>query len=301
MSLCPVCGETRLDVVYKGPIRTGRFREQTSQSYAVQRCQACDTAWVDGGVFDYTGTTYREQVDGAATIEEYHRLHDRDQGRALEIVGTEGLRGLVIADIGCGGGSFLDTVKGFAASTLAIEPGTFYHDGLQTKGHHPYDSLEHALGTHAGKVDLATCFSVIEHVEDPVRLLKQARALLKPGGRLVISTPNREDWLLQLLPEEYGAFFYRCAHRWYLTARSLEEIVRRAGFTDMQVHYRHRFGLANLLLWLRDRRPTGHNAVVVPAVLDAAFGGAMCEAGLADYLYADITNTVAIGEGWPCT
>lgn len=288
---CPICGAERTGVVYQGPIRMGRYGDSSDQSFSVPHCLTCDTAWLDEDFFDYSQEHYRKQVDGEASIEAYHRVHDRDQVNALEVVGTGEMRGAVVADIGCGGGSFLDAVKGFAAKTLAIEPATFYHAGLQDKGHCPYAGLEQALEAHAGAVDLATCLSVIEHVDDPVRVLEQARQLLKPGGRLVLSTPNRNDWLLQLLPKEYGAFFYRAAHRWYLTARSLEEIGRCAGFNEIQVRHRHRFGLSNMLLWLRDKRPTGHDAVAVPPVLDAAFRGTLDHVGLADYLYAELKST----------
>ncbi len=297
MNQCLICGKSHLDVVYQGPIRLGRYGDVSSQPYSIPHCLDCDSAWLEEKFFDYTQAEYRERVDGDASIEEYHRIHDRDQARALVEVGTDRLRDRVVADIGCGGGAFLDTVKGFAARTLAIEPAGFYHDGLRAKGHEPYASIEQALGKHVGQVDLAVCLSVIEHVEAPVQLLEQACQLLKPGGRLVVSTPNRNDWLLQLLPAEYGAFFYRAAHRWYLTAQSLREVAVRAGFYEIQIRHRHRFGLSNLMLWLRDRRPTGQDAISVSAVLDAAFRESLNEAGSADYLYAELRKAGTDGEG----
>jgi len=39
-------------------------------------------------------------------------------------------------------------------------------------------------------IDVAFCTEVIEHVNDPVNLLKEIRVLLKPKGRLVITVPN---------------------------------------------------------------------------------------------------------------
>lgn len=38
--------------------------------------------------------------------------------------------------------------------------------------------------------DLVTCSEVIEHVENPRRLVREARRVLKPGGVLVLTTPN---------------------------------------------------------------------------------------------------------------
>jgi 2-polyprenyl-3-methyl-5-hydroxy-6-metoxy-1,4-benzoquinol methylase len=286
MSSCPICKAVQLDILYNGKIRMGRFGTDSEQSHSIQHCTSCDAAWLEGTFFDYASKDYREKVDGDASIEDYYRIHDCDQARALAELGTDGLRGQCVVDIGCGGGAFLDLVKGFASSTIAIEPAVFYHEALHSNGHLVYSSIEEALEKHAGLVNQVVLFSVIEHVDDPVVLLDQARRLLRTGGRILLSTPNREDWLLELLPSEYGAFFYRAAHRWYFNAKSLRRIAEMAGFTDTEIRYRHRFGLANFLMWLRDRRPAGHASVDVSPVLDAAFVGAMNDSGLGDYIYA---------------
>jgi 2-polyprenyl-3-methyl-5-hydroxy-6-metoxy-1,4-benzoquinol methylase len=41
-----------------------------------------------------------------------------------------------------------------------------------------------------GHFAMVTAVEVIEHVETPIGLLRNARRLLKPGGRIVITTPN---------------------------------------------------------------------------------------------------------------
>jgi 2-polyprenyl-3-methyl-5-hydroxy-6-metoxy-1,4-benzoquinol methylase len=46
-------------------------------------------------------------------------------------------------------------------------------------------------GAHLGPTDCVTCLEVIEHLHtDPVVLLQRIRAALRPGGLLVLSTPN---------------------------------------------------------------------------------------------------------------
>lgn len=42
------------------------------------------------------------------------------------------------------------------------------------------------------KVDYVICFQFIEHIQDPKQLLKEATNLLKPGGKLIVSTPNAQ-------------------------------------------------------------------------------------------------------------
>jgi SAM-dependent methyltransferase len=48
-----------------------------------------------------------------------------------------------------------------------------------------------ALDPGLGTFDVATCFEVLEHLEDQEALLERVAALLRPDGVLVLSTPNR--------------------------------------------------------------------------------------------------------------
>jgi 2-polyprenyl-3-methyl-5-hydroxy-6-metoxy-1,4-benzoquinol methylase len=45
------------------------------------------------------------------------------------------------------------------------------------------------------RFDVVVCGEVIEHVDDPVRLVKFAKRHLAPGGRILMSTPNPFYWL----------------------------------------------------------------------------------------------------------
>ena len=275
--------------MYEGPIRVGRFGSLSERPHTVWRCSVCGAGCLDEQtLIDYGSAEYRELVDGGDTVEQFHALHDGEQAEKLRIVGADRLRDRVVADIGCGAGSFLDLAKGMACATLGIEPTRAYHDTLRASGHAVFPYADQVSDEWVGRVDLAVCFSVVEHVQDPVCLLAGIRHLLAPTGRLVLSTPNRRDWLLEVLPQDYGAFFYRLVHQWYFDAASIEQLALRAGFSHCAVAYVHRFDLSNLLLWLRDRRPTGLGKLAVPAALDAAYARGLEAAGRADYLYATL-------------
>ena len=49
-----------------------------------------------------------------------------------------------------------------------------------------------------GSFDVVLCGDVIEHLRDPVAALARLRPLLRPGGRLVLSTPNVANWAIRL-------------------------------------------------------------------------------------------------------
>jgi ubiquinone/menaquinone biosynthesis C-methylase UbiE len=45
-----------------------------------------------------------------------------------------------------------------------------------------------------GSFDKILCSEVIEHIPDASRALREMLRVLRPGGRLVLSTPNKESW-----------------------------------------------------------------------------------------------------------
>ena len=89
--------------------------------------------------------------------------------------------------------------------------------------------------------DVVVAGDVLEHLPDPLRVLRACCAGLKPGGSVVLSLPNiaHADVKLQLLR---GRFPYRDTglldrtHLHFFTLESIEELVRDAGLqlTDLQ-------------------------------------------------------------------
>ena len=283
---CGVCGGKDHDVLYHGPIRIGRFGSYSQRPRTVWRCLQCGAGRLPLASVDYESSEYRTLVDGTDTVVGFRRSHDGEQAEKLRILGTEDLRDRVCMDVGCGGGSFLDLIKGFARTTIGIEPTASLRSALAAGKHLAFPYCADVPEEWSGRVDVAVAFSILEHVEDPVGLLRDIHRLLAPGGRLLVSTPNRNDLLLELLPEDYPRFFYRVVHLWYFEAASLTALLHRAGFTDVTVRHVHRFDVSNAVLWLRDKRPTGLGALASTRDADTVYRGLLENSGRADYVYA---------------
>lgn len=262
---CEVCGASDWATVFTGPIRDGSFGNLTAQDHTIYQCAVCrvqrleESACKDDSF--YVGKKYRELLGEASDAEGFWAKHDIHQNRNLNVIWPHSIRNQVVADIGCAAGSFLDHISGLARICLAVEPCEAYHDSLRQRGYRVYSSNAHALDEFAGEVDFAFSFSTVEHIENPSEFFSEICQLLRPNGFFLVSTPNRKDILMDLLGDEYRRFFYRTVHRWYFDMGALVDLAKRCHFKVVQARCLQRFGISNALVWLRDRRPTGDQAL----------------------------------------
>ena len=287
---CAICGRSDWVVAYHGPVRDGTFGA-LRENAVVARCDGCGVerlaeAFCTPGSF-YETDEYRRKLRQELDSESHFRTHDELQIHTLKAIWPTNLRGKTVADIGCAAGSLLDHLRGCTRNQVAVEPYDAYRGCLVARGYRAYPYARDAVTEWAGSVDLAFSIQVIEHTAAPRTFLEEIRPLLAPDGKLVISPPNRRDILFDLLPQDFPSFFYRVVHRWYFDAASLENCARLAGYEVVQMRHVHRYGMANALRWLRDRRPGGHDHLPgIDALADSFWSGYLEQSGRADCLFA---------------
>jgi 2-polyprenyl-3-methyl-5-hydroxy-6-metoxy-1,4-benzoquinol methylase len=88
--------------------------------------------------------------------------------------------------------------------------------------------------------DVVLCGDLIEHLRDPEAFLVRVRPLLRPGGRLVLTTPNVANWTVRLgllagrwRYTERGILDRTHVH--LFTKRTLEETLDRAGYRIVEL------------------------------------------------------------------
>jgi 2-polyprenyl-3-methyl-5-hydroxy-6-metoxy-1,4-benzoquinol methylase len=85
-------------------------------------------------------------------------------------------------------------------------------------------------------LDVVLCADVIEHLRDPSGFLRRVHPLLRPGGRLVVSTPNIANWTMRI-GLLFGRFRYTDrgildrTHTHLFTRKTLLECVTNAGYS----------------------------------------------------------------------
>lgn len=285
---CAVCGSDGWSIAYEGPIRDGAFGRVTSG--LVGRCNGCGVERLDEALClkdaAYVDEDYRRHVGQDHDLARHFAAHDELARFTLDTLWPVALRGKTIADIGCGGGSLLDHVRGLPDQAVAIDPDRTFARSLQGRAYRWYETARSAAADFAGRIDVAFSVQVIEHVTNPREFLADIAALLKPEGLLILSTPNRGDILMDLLPDDFPAFFYRTQHRWYFDAVTLSHAIVAAGLRVREIRHVHRYGFANAVLWLRDRKPSGRSVLsVIDREADALWKAWLERSGRADNLY----------------
>lgn len=296
---CAVCGSDGWTVVHQGPVRDGIFGAWRDAE--VRRCAHCgvdrlaESACLDGAA--YRGAEYRQRLAQDHDPAHHYATHDELARFTLETLWPRSLRGLTVADVGCGGGALLDHLRGIASTLLAVEPARPWSASLVERGYRWYPGSTEAAVDWAGHVDVVLSTQVIEHVDDPRAFLAEIAALLAPGGVAVVSTPNRRDVLMELLPASFPSFFYRVQHRWAFDAASLGVAARRAGLVVDELRHVHRYGLANTLHWLKEGRPRGRTPMPpLDGAIDRHWQAWLEASGRADNLYMIARRAPAQGS-----
>ncbi|GHU77233.1 hypothetical protein FACS189461_5530 [Spirochaetia bacterium] len=200
MAYCSICGSKDMLVTYNGPIRIGQGSKRTEKSYEVYQCSNCDTIWHENDVYSpeeyYESTQYRVELEGSSDIHNFYDKHDKECFDKFRYTGTGIFRDKVVADIGCGGGGWLDFLKGVARMTVAVEPSEYYRNCLKEKGHRAFAYMNDAFTEFSDKIDVLTSFDVIEHVAGPQSFVNDVFQLV--GGPKTRFKPPLRSKLMKI-------------------------------------------------------------------------------------------------------
>lgn len=134
-----------------------------------------------------------------------------------------------LLEIGSGPGLFLQIAKKYGWMTTGIE---LSKEAVRLNRKHGIDVRYGTLETAKigkKKYDVICAFQVIEHVRNPLLLLKQMTKKIEKDGIIMIVTPNRKG-LSATLSGRFWYDYYNREHLYFFSTKSLENLVKRSGF-----------------------------------------------------------------------
>jgi 2-polyprenyl-3-methyl-5-hydroxy-6-metoxy-1,4-benzoquinol methylase len=212
---CPVCGGTTLQ------------QKWMVNGYSVARCPDCTLVFVENIVTPEELTAHYSAPDVS---------YDGDNTDCLTYY-YQILRGLIecrhpqrgkILDIGCSAGQFLDIMEGWDCYGNEISE-SFSAIARQRHGDRVVTGLFEDYPVRQEFFDVITLQDVFDHLRDPNAILSKCRAMLKPGGLIVIKVHN----ISCLYAKVMGAKFYAVmppTHLFYYSKSTLQRLLGKTGF-----------------------------------------------------------------------
>lgn len=133
----------------------------------------------------------------------------------------------IIADFGTGNGMLAISLAKEVSGSALVYGLDFFDEPPKHMSPAYYSSFARS-GFLEGKVDLLVCFHVLEHDDNPDRMLERLLSYLRPGGTLIVEVPNINciwtPWFRRACANWYAPY-----HRVHFSKASLIGLFRRHG------------------------------------------------------------------------
>jgi len=197
----------------------------------------------------YCGVEFLKEFPGKAVLEKFYKTQEyyRFWGklnwrnikqveqvkkataeRVLDLIEQYGKKGKIL-DVGCATGTLLMVAKMRGWEIYGVEvSGDFARITRERLGDNVYQGMFEEAPFKAGSFDMVLFYDSLEHMTNPQKIVAKVFKILKPGGCLVVFTPNRESLSARIMGRNWT--HYKTEHLFYFSPKSLKEFLNKEGF-----------------------------------------------------------------------
>jgi 2-polyprenyl-3-methyl-5-hydroxy-6-metoxy-1,4-benzoquinol methylase len=209
------------------------------------RCAACGQLVSQCSVEQYESALRKWDTAGGTTpsrdaIARHDQVGRRRLRTLLALLGR-GPAGVRLLDVGCSSGAFLETARQAGLDAEGVELSPEAAQTARRAGFRVFTGrLEDARFPDA-VFDAIALIELVEHLPDPRALLEEGRRILRPGGIVMITTPNGASLTARAMGARWGVFSLTGmgGHVSFFNPRSLRMLAERTGFEVAKLETRH--------------------------------------------------------------
>lgn len=208
-----------------------------------KRCPSCDylkPCLLDLDAYAVNVKIYRErydeQIERAAVVTEKAR---RKYARLLDRVEGERRTGRFL-DVGCGAGRLLACAAERSWQAFGADPSMTKLAGDPPAGVEIRARLLHECGFEGESFDVVHANEVMEHVDEVVPLVREMLRVLRPGGLLVLRTPNHRSWTARAVGPRWRHFgVAEVGHVGFFAPKTFERLFTSLGIELLRIETQH--------------------------------------------------------------
>jgi 2-polyprenyl-3-methyl-5-hydroxy-6-metoxy-1,4-benzoquinol methylase len=228
---CPICKKQKPHIV----MQTYDDRYGYPGLFTLMRCQHCKHEFLDINLSPtqlielYTNFYPRKSFDIAN-----YKPHVEQKGFFAWFNGLNCSafrwvpKNVRVLDVGCGFGESLGYHTARGCDVYGVEADENIRRVVEKFGYKVHVGLFDDKLYEQDFFDFITMDQVIEHVTDPLVTLRGAARILKPGGTVILSTPNAQGWGARLFRKRW-INWHSPYHLQFFTLRSMQMAAEQAG------------------------------------------------------------------------
>lgn len=239
---CNLCGSEQNGIIWDKT----RFERNN-----VLECKACGMVFLElrknkAELEEFYKDEYRKVKElPEQTPEELYNdpVTRKDCADRIKWIGERygGLEGKKVLEIGSASGYFLETMASRGADATGVELTKSYSEYSRKLGFTVHSKPFEELGLKE-EFDLVVMFHTLEHVYDPMGMIKAIHRSLREGGKFMGEVPNQDDWRISVFGNETAKLFhYDPNHYHFFSPKTLGLYLERAGFGKMALESVERY------------------------------------------------------------
>ena len=170
------------------------------------------------------------------------------------------LRETRLVDVGCSRGQFVRAALKLGADAEGVEPASRMAAAARETGLRVHTGFLEDVRFPAESFDAVTLFEVVEHLAEPLSLMRECRRILKPGGIACLSTGNARSWTVSAMGARWDYFNMEKdgGHVSFFNPESIAVLARRTGFAVAEID------TARVRFTEKDVTPSALHAIAKP-------------------------------------